>query len=763
MPKKQGLQGMGMPIPMSFPVPDKPLPDLGWGEDTQISASRKTESKRDSGSKKHLQSPAKHSRSKGREQEHDRDRVTSLNSTPSGALVKLLVAEESTTRKTRKLLDSALDRLQSASQRAAQAETQKRKTEDDALIQHAQLTKDVDEARRAASKAQNEVEMYKLRLHQLEMETAEARETIRAAQEMREDAERSAAKARATARKFKQEVAKTAAKARGRQEGYFEGLQRGRLITGMGYDYIPGDGSAYIEEVGTDAEEEFNNQRRRLQDRERDVSAIRTPYGIESGRTASSSRHHPRREPHRDPRRGDDRYTAREYDNRRQRDHHPRRERSRERHYEDNQGRHQEKYRHGYHAPESHPSSVDARTNYSGYNPRPVQDPPQDIPDGVPVSMPEPMPHIPTPPQTVVSSNDNPPNNNPLSPPQLPAHTPHQEPPPPQPQVPTVIINLNTPAATNGGLPSPPKVTVSTVPAGAGPKSVPFAPLSVPATSPPSQPPVLPLSPPQRHPRASTVPLAPGLYNDPFGSGVYPDLPLPDGESPVPRFTLPRRTTLYSEAAANAALSAGGVPFSPGLYRDSDGGLARPQPTSQPITQPGPVPPGIPRSSPDSETPSTMTGISSINHLKSFPMRVPTAEGSISGSDRGGGSRVGSRPIGTYGFARELSTIHEHSREGTPSGGGMANSEPRSVAVDQWRRSLTGVSPTFLTVCEYKINVYIRVQIIYDLRPDQVLAKGAILRATYVESSRQRLQAAVASRYMFRVQYVSRHVLATLS
>ncbi|KAK7467535.1 hypothetical protein VKT23_004589 [Stygiomarasmius scandens] len=680
--RKPGSEKIEMPTPMTFPEPNvnKPLPEAGWGEDAQI-FNLKSDTKRDHGSKKHSHSSSKHSRSKVYERQRDRDRATSLGSTPPGALVKLLVTEESNTRQTRKLLDSAFDKLQSASKRALEAEMQKRRAEDTALMQQTQLTMDVDEARRAASRAQHEVEMYKIRLHQLELEAQEAQETIKAAQEMKDDAERSAAKARATARKFKLEVAKIAARARGKEEGYYEGLRRGRLITDAGYDYIPGDGSAYIEEVGTEGEEE-HKQRHRSRDRERELSTIRTPFGTQSqlsGRTESNpARHYPRYEHDRNYRRDEDHRRDREHE----RDHHQRghsREPSHER----------RRYRAGeYSSPPETP-----RRDYYAHDRRPVQEPPVDIPEGVPVSMPVPSPaaHIPTPPQTTFPSRH---SSHPLSPPLSSPHTARQEQAPPQTQVPTVN-HVNNPVGST----SPNDV----VPLAAN-APVPPRPPPIPVASPPSQPPAVPQSPASQAPsQASSVPLAPGLYGDSrsihLSPGIYPAVPPPDGVSPLPRINIPLGSGFHIDAAQNAPLSAGGVPFAPGLYRGPDGELAQPQPVMQPVAQSAPLPPGIPRSSPDSETPSTMTGISSINYLKNFPMRVPTAEGSVSGSERGipgvagssgtrSGSRAGIRPGGTFGFERELSTIHEHSREGTPSGGEGVNLEHRSRAVDQWRRSL---------------------------------------------------------------------------
>ncbi|KAF5373539.1 hypothetical protein D9758_000901 [Tetrapyrgos nigripes] len=654
---------LAMPNPMIFPVPgvDKPLPEVGWGEDSHVS-NGKPESKRDSSAAKAAQSSKRHARSKPHQRVRDADRAMSLSNTPPGTLAKLLVAEESSTRKTRKLLDAALHQLHSTSQRATQAESQKRRMDNEALLENTKLTLDVEEAKKAAAKAQNEVEMYRLRLQQLETEAQQAKQTIQAVEELREDAERSAAKARATARKFKQEMAKMNARTEGRREGYLEGLQRGRLIVGTSYEYIPGDGTAYIEEVGTEGEEEYARQQQRSQGRSRDVSTTGTSYGNQAplqGRAESRTsnparRHHTRHERDRDRRRDDD-HGVRERDRHRKRENDRRGE-----HQESNPGHRQERREHKdrHRDQRSYPSPPETpRAAYSRYERRPVQEPPEDIPEGAPVPMPEPrilpppvpeIPHIPTPPRTAISSHH---SDHPNSPPQPSVHTSHHDHPPSQ--LPPIV---NFGSALNAGVP-PPNVTVSTAPPGGEPA-----------------PPVsTPVPPPQTRSDSQST-----------ASGRYPDAPLPDGVSPVPRISVPLGPGFYSDSSANAPLSAGGVPFAPGLYRDANGGLEQPQA----IAQPSPIPPGgVARSSPEIATPSTMTGYS-FNVLRNFP----SVTAGVVGSDGARpGSRPGSRPGGVFGFERKLSTINE-SREGTPNGG-LGPSLVHSV--DQWRRSLSD-SPNHL-------------------------------------------------------------------
>jgi hypothetical protein len=147
----------------------------------------------------------------------ERERVHS--NTSSKDLINLLVSEEHEAKTTRKLLYTALDRLDSSNRHADS-------TEERCRI----LTESLMKEKLDASRAREELALYKLQLDAAQKEIFRAQEILSAVEGQRDEAEASAAKARTTARLLNEEHLVRAAREEGRRLGFEEGLRRGRQI-----------------------------------------------------------------------------------------------------------------------------------------------------------------------------------------------------------------------------------------------------------------------------------------------------------------------------------------------------------------------------------------------------------------------------------------------------------------------------------------------------------------------------------------------------
>ncbi|KAG7089745.1 hypothetical protein E1B28_011399 [Marasmius oreades] len=234
--RDSGIAGIE-PTPIVFPTPDIPSEKASFPPNPTYNKSTK-------------QPNEKSSFTKGRE------RVKTLSNTPPSTLVKLLLHEESTTRKTRQLLTQAVDRLGTASERAVNAETSRRAVEVSALLEKAKRDQELAIASDEASRARNELAMYKLHLKKAQDEVTRAHKAMKALTERQVAAERNAAQARSLARKYRGQNLTMIAKEEGKLEGYRQGLRIGRQVIGAKYDEhdIQDGGSAYIEEYFEDTE-----------------------------------------------------------------------------------------------------------------------------------------------------------------------------------------------------------------------------------------------------------------------------------------------------------------------------------------------------------------------------------------------------------------------------------------------------------------------------------------------------------------------------
>ncbi|EJF62294.1 hypothetical protein DICSQDRAFT_154683 [Dichomitus squalens LYAD-421 SS1] len=137
--------------------------------------------------------------------------------------VKYLVDDTKEAKKLRQVLHAALDRLDSETQRAKEAERR--------ALELAERFKIVNEARFATQqeldRAHSELRMYKVQLDNAQREILRGSDLLKDIEQQRDSAEAAAARARSMARRLKEEQLMMKAKEEGRREGYQEGLRRG--------------------------------------------------------------------------------------------------------------------------------------------------------------------------------------------------------------------------------------------------------------------------------------------------------------------------------------------------------------------------------------------------------------------------------------------------------------------------------------------------------------------------------------------------------
>ncbi|TRM68379.1 hypothetical protein BD626DRAFT_481530 [Schizophyllum amplum] len=187
------------------------------------------------------------------------------HSTASGETLLLLLREqERDAHNARQLLRSAMDEVDASAARLADAERDRRALAQAQVAQQLQAQQATVQAQAGTTRAQHELQMYKLQLEAAQSEIKRAQNVVQMMQDQRDDAERAAAKARTVARRLKEEQIVVRAREQGRMEGYSEGVERARMLSEFAEDgreaiyyairsagadpRLPGDGSAYIEE-----------------------------------------------------------------------------------------------------------------------------------------------------------------------------------------------------------------------------------------------------------------------------------------------------------------------------------------------------------------------------------------------------------------------------------------------------------------------------------------------------------------------------------
>lgn len=126
----------------------------------------------------------------------------------------------------RTLLVLTSDRLESETRRADQAEQR--------VVDVLQRLRAAHEAtavaRGEASRAQQEVRLYQIQLEQAQREILRAQGIVDELEKARLEAEEEAARSRSKARKCREQWVLSKAREQGRQEGFMEGLERGRRM-----------------------------------------------------------------------------------------------------------------------------------------------------------------------------------------------------------------------------------------------------------------------------------------------------------------------------------------------------------------------------------------------------------------------------------------------------------------------------------------------------------------------------------------------------
>ncbi|KAJ7590739.1 hypothetical protein C8J56DRAFT_1162845 [Mycena floridula] len=226
--------------------------------DTNARSSPKPRKVHSPESSKTTKSPRYVPRTSGPSNRFREERERIYQATPQATLIELLIKEEFQVKETRKLLNAAL-KVNSSSQRVSSAENERRKPEPSQLDQTLRMAQVVTEAQDSITKAQVEATTYKIQLEHAQLEMEKAQSILRQVEAQRQEAQRSAARAKDVARRLKEEKAMILARESGRREGYEDGLLRGRmaalaqaeearLLSFPDISRDIGPGSAFIEE-----------------------------------------------------------------------------------------------------------------------------------------------------------------------------------------------------------------------------------------------------------------------------------------------------------------------------------------------------------------------------------------------------------------------------------------------------------------------------------------------------------------------------------
>ncbi len=138
----------------------------------------------------------------------------------------MLLYDERESNDLRRTLLSVTEQLKQESQRADENERRAR----DAVQRFRAINEARLSAQQDASRAKEELHLYKIQLEYAQQEIFKAQEILESLESQRHDAEASAAKARSVARKLKEESLVDLAREEGRRIGLQEGIARGRRL-----------------------------------------------------------------------------------------------------------------------------------------------------------------------------------------------------------------------------------------------------------------------------------------------------------------------------------------------------------------------------------------------------------------------------------------------------------------------------------------------------------------------------------------------------
>ncbi|KAF8234395.1 hypothetical protein L208DRAFT_1394057 [Tricholoma matsutake] len=159
-----------------------------------------------------------------RRRRHRSDRELAPSEASPDELLTLFHDKERESRRLRRALLTAAERIAAESQRAAEME----RVNDDVAARFKLLNDHRLAAQRDALKASQELRLYQIQLQTAQTEIIRAQEVLRVVQTQRDDAELSAARARDKAHRLYQERLVAAAREEGRKYGFEAGFSRAR-------------------------------------------------------------------------------------------------------------------------------------------------------------------------------------------------------------------------------------------------------------------------------------------------------------------------------------------------------------------------------------------------------------------------------------------------------------------------------------------------------------------------------------------------------
>ena len=154
------------------------------------------------------------------------ERERTLSSSSVQDLIRLLIAEEHETKSSRRLLQTALRRLDEETQRADAADTRAQTATERFRVLAGELLASQGEVART----REEVGMYRVQLEAAQREIERAGAVLVVLEKERDEAEQEAARARSVARRMGEETMVERAREEGRRMGFEEGLRRGREV-----------------------------------------------------------------------------------------------------------------------------------------------------------------------------------------------------------------------------------------------------------------------------------------------------------------------------------------------------------------------------------------------------------------------------------------------------------------------------------------------------------------------------------------------------
>ncbi|GJE93101.1 hypothetical protein PsYK624_092600 [Phanerochaete sordida] len=207
----------------SFPFPDvhsqRPRSPSNGSDNTPPYISRTLPSE-------HSGTSSRHYRRERSDRDSDSRKERDSQSSSARILSRISSRSDRDTRHLRTLLVIANDRLESETKRADQAE---QRVVD--VLHRLKAANDATAVARAqTSRVEQELNLYKIYYEEARREIQRAQDDVAQIERARVDAETEAARARDTARKCRERLVLSQAMEQGRQQGYAEGLERGRRM-----------------------------------------------------------------------------------------------------------------------------------------------------------------------------------------------------------------------------------------------------------------------------------------------------------------------------------------------------------------------------------------------------------------------------------------------------------------------------------------------------------------------------------------------------